>query len=89
MEGLGVMTSPGKHTNVLQHMMGFLKDKLSREDKVELLAYIEDYRKGLLPLIVLLTLLKHHLRLHSVPDWLHQQVYLYPYPKELLLRNHV
>ena len=89
MEGLQVMTSPGKHTNVLQHVMGFLKDQISGEDKAELLAYIEDYRKGLLPLIVPLTLLQHHLRRHPVPDWVHQQVYLYPYPKELLLRNHV
>jgi uncharacterized protein YbgA (DUF1722 family) len=24
-----------------------------------------------------------------VPDWVHQQVYLHPYPKELMLRNHV
>jgi uncharacterized protein YbgA (DUF1722 family)/uncharacterized protein YbbK (DUF523 family) len=89
MEGLGVMTSPGKHTNVLQHLMGFLKDRLSAEDKAELLEHIEDYRNGLLPLIVPLTLLKHHLGRHQVPDWVHQQVYLYPYPKELLLRNHV
>jgi uncharacterized protein YbgA (DUF1722 family)/uncharacterized protein YbbK (DUF523 family) len=88
-EGLQVMTSPGKHTNVLQHVMGFLRDQISGEDKVELLAYIEDYRKGLLPLIVPLTMLQHHLRRHPVPDWVHQQVYLYPYPKELLLRNHV
>ncbi len=89
MEGLGVMTSPGKHTNVLHHLMGFLKDELSSEDKAELLDYIEDYRNDLVPLIVPLTLLKHHLGRHPVPDWVHQQVYLYPYPKELLLRNHV
>jgi uncharacterized protein YbgA (DUF1722 family) len=58
---------------------------------------IEDYRQGLVLLIVLLTLLKHHLKRHSVPDWVpvpseawvHQQVYLNPYPKELMLRNHV
>jgi uncharacterized protein YbgA (DUF1722 family)/uncharacterized protein YbbK (DUF523 family) len=89
MEGLQVMTTPGKHTNVLQHLMGFLKDELTREDKAELLAYIEDYRNGLVPLIVPLTLFKHHLKRHTVPEWVHQQVYLHPYPKELLLRNHV
>jgi uncharacterized protein YbgA (DUF1722 family)/uncharacterized protein YbbK (DUF523 family) len=89
MEGLEVLGTPGKHTNVLQHLMGFLKDALSRDDKAELLALIEDYRQGLVPLIVPLTLLQHHLRRHSVPDWVHQQVYLSPYPKELMLRNHV
>jgi uncharacterized protein YbgA (DUF1722 family) len=88
-DGLQVMTTPGKHTNVLQHVMGFLKDTLAKEDKAELLALIEDYRQGLVPLIVPLTLLKHHLSRHDVPDWVHQQVYLHPYPKELLLHNHV
>jgi uncharacterized protein YbgA (DUF1722 family) len=89
MEGLSVLGTPGKHTNVLQHLMGFLKDALPGEDKAELLDLIEDHRQGLMPLIVPLTLLQHHLRRHSVPDWVHQQVYLNPYPKELMLRNHV
>jgi uncharacterized protein YbgA (DUF1722 family)/uncharacterized protein YbbK (DUF523 family) len=89
MEGLGVMTSPGKHANVLQHLMGFVKEVLTREDKAELLGLIENYRNELVPLIVPVTLLQHHLRRHPVPDWVHQQVYLNPYPKELMLRNHV
>ena len=55
MEGLGVMGTRGKHVNVLQHLMGFLKNHLSSEDKQELLGLIEDYRQGLLPLIVPLT----------------------------------
>jgi len=89
MDGLKVLGTPGRHSNVLQHLMGFLKDVLTREDKAELLGLIEDYRKGLVPLIVPLTLLQHHLRRRPVPAWVHQQVYLNPYPKELMLRNHV
>ena len=89
MEALRVMTTPGKHTNVLQHLMGFLKNNLSSEDKQELLGLIEDYREELVPLVVPVTLLRHHLSRHEVPEWVHQQVYLYPYPKELMLRNHV
>jgi uncharacterized protein YbgA (DUF1722 family)/uncharacterized protein YbbK (DUF523 family) len=89
MEGLTVLGKPGKHVNVLQHLMGFLKNHLSSEDKQELLGLIEDYRQGLLPLIVPLTLLKHHLSRYPVPEWVGQQVYLNPYPKELMLRNHV
>jgi len=75
--------------NVLQHLMGYLKSHLSSEDKQELLGLIEDYRQRLLPLIVPLTLLKHRLNRHPVPDWVHQQVYLHLYPKKLMLRNHV
>jgi uncharacterized protein YbgA (DUF1722 family) len=89
MEGLRVMGKRGKHVNVLQHLTGFPKNHLSSEDKQELLGLIEDYRQGLVPLIVPLTLLKHHLNRHPVPDWVHQQVYLHQYPKELMLRNHV
>jgi len=89
MEGLGVLATHGKHTNVLQHLMGYLKQQLLGEDKAELLGLIEDYRQELLPLIVPLTLLKHHLNRNPVPDWVHQQVYLNPYPHELMLRNHV
>jgi len=47
MEGLGVIGTRGKHVNVLQHLMGYLKNDLSSEDKQELLALIEDYRQGL------------------------------------------
>ena len=89
MEGLQRLGTPGKHANVIQHLMGFLKDSLASEDKAELLGLIKDYRQELVPLIVPLTLLQHHLRRHAVPDWVHQQVYLHPYPSELMLRNHV
>jgi uncharacterized protein YbgA (DUF1722 family) len=40
---------------VIQHLMNFLKNHLSSEDKQELLGIIEDYRQDLLPLIVPLT----------------------------------
>jgi uncharacterized protein YbgA (DUF1722 family) len=33
--------------------------------------------------------LKPHLNRYTVPEWVHQQVYLNPYPWELMLRNHV
>jgi uncharacterized protein YbgA (DUF1722 family)/uncharacterized protein YbbK (DUF523 family) len=89
MEGLALLGTRRKHVNVLQHLMGYLKRDLSSEDKQELLGLIEDYRNGLVPLIVPLILLQHHLRRYPVPEWVHQQVYLNPYPKELMLRNHV
>jgi uncharacterized protein YbgA (DUF1722 family) len=76
--------------------MGFLKNDLSSEDtpqakrsKQELLGLIEEYRQGLVPLIVPLTLHKHRLNRYPVPEWVHRQVYLHPYPRELMLRNHV
>lgn len=88
-EGLEVLTTRGRHANVLQHLMGFLKESISADDKAELLNMIHDYQQRLVPLIVPVTLLRHHLRRNPVPEWAHQQVYLNPYPKELMLRNHV
>jgi uncharacterized protein YbgA (DUF1722 family)/uncharacterized protein YbbK (DUF523 family) len=89
MEGVKELATPGRHANVLQHLVGFLKAALTREDRIELLELIEDYRREMVPLIVPLTLLRHHLRRHDVPGWVHDQVYLNPYPRELMLRNHV
>ena len=36
MEGLAVMATRGKKVNVLQHLMGYLKNHLSSEDKAYL-----------------------------------------------------
>jgi uncharacterized protein YbgA (DUF1722 family)/uncharacterized protein YbbK (DUF523 family) len=88
MAGLKVKATRKKHANVLSHLQGYLKKQLDATDKAELVTCIEDYRQGLLPLVVPLTLLKHHFRRHPTP-WVAEQIYLQPYPAELMLRNHV
>jgi uncharacterized protein YbgA (DUF1722 family)/uncharacterized protein YbbK (DUF523 family) len=77
-----------RHANVLMHMAGHLKTKLDEDSKRELLACIDEYRRGLVPLVVPLTLLRHHVRVHAI-DYLAGQTYLEPHPRELMLRNHV
>ncbi|MBD3669838.1 MAG: DUF1722 domain-containing protein [Gammaproteobacteria bacterium] len=88
MQALKRLTTPRTHANVLQHMMGFIKEGMSREDKQELLEVIEEYRLGRIPLIVPITLLKHYLRLHP-NDYIESQYYMNPHPRELMLRNHI
>ena len=88
MDALAETATPRRHTNVLQHMAGYFKRTLDAASRAELLATIDDYRKGLLPLIVPITLIRHHVRRHDVA-YLAGQVYLEPHPKELMLRNHV
>jgi uncharacterized protein YbgA (DUF1722 family)/uncharacterized protein YbbK (DUF523 family) len=88
MHALQVKTTQKKHANVLYHLLGYLKKSLDTHDRTELVAGIEEYRQGLVPLVVPLTLLKHHFRRHPVP-WVGEQTYLQPYPAELMLRNHV
>lgn len=78
----------GRTTDVLQHMAGHFKNLIPTDDREELAEVVERYRRGLVPLVVPLTLLRHHIRRHDVP-WLSRQVFLDPHPLELMLRNHV
>jgi uncharacterized protein YbgA (DUF1722 family)/uncharacterized protein YbbK (DUF523 family) len=88
MAGLRVKATAKKHTNVMHHILGHLKRDLDGRDKAELLTVIGDCHRSLVPLVVPLTLLKHHLARVNVP-YLQDQIYLNPHPKELMLRNHV
>ena len=76
------------HTNVLQHLAGYVSDHLDRDDREELAEMIDQYRRSLLPLIVPVTLIRHYVRKFQVP-YLLDQVYLSPHPHELMLLNHL
>lgn len=88
MKGLALHATVRKNTNVLQHIMGYFKQQLSADEKVELLEVIGQYHDGLLPLIVPMTLLKHYINKYN-QQYLKGQVYLLPHPTQLMLRNHV
>ena len=88
MAGLARLATPGRHADVMQHMVGHLRDGLDRASRDELLGCIDDHRRGLVPLIVPVTLLRHHVRRCEVA-YLGEQTYLDPHPRELCLRNHV
>jgi uncharacterized protein YbgA (DUF1722 family)/uncharacterized protein YbbK (DUF523 family) len=88
MEALKHPASRGSHTNVLQHLAGYLKRALSPAEKQELQQLIEQYRLGTAPLVVPLTLINHHFRRH--PDaYIARQTYLQPHPQDLGLRNNL
>jgi uncharacterized protein YbgA (DUF1722 family) len=88
MEAMSLKPSTAKHTNVLHHIMGYFKKDLSTDEKQELLEVVDEYRKGLIPLIVPVTLMNHYVRKYDAA-YLKEQVYLNPHPLELQLRNHV
>ncbi len=71
-----------RHTNVLQHIMGYLSKDIDSHDKQELLNSIFSYQKNQVPLIMPLTLLLHHFRKYPNP-YITNQRYLAPYPVEL------
>lgn len=74
------------HVNVLQHIQGYLKERLDAADRQELVETIGQYRSGLLPLSVPITLLRHHFRCHP-DDYIAQSYYVYPPPQDQALLN--
>jgi len=88
MGALAKLASRGRNANVLQHAAGYLKKRLDPTSRAELADLVHDYRRGLVPLVVPITLLRHHARRFQI-DYLNGQTYLEPHPKELMLRNHV
>jgi uncharacterized protein YbgA (DUF1722 family) len=81
------VATTAKHTNVLQHAAGYFKRLVTTAEKAELAETIDSFRRGLLPLIVPVTLLAHYTRIYREP-WLARQHYLHQHPRELMLRNH-
>ena len=88
MRTLALPATTRRHTNVLMHMSGHLKTLIDADSRQELATCIDEYRRGLVPLVVPVTLIRHHVRVHDVA-YLKGQVYLEPHPRELMLRNHV
>ena len=87
MEALSLHATVNKQTDVLMHIMGYFKKKISTAEKAELLDVIQRYHDRIISLIVPLTLLRHYAARHG-EEYLGRQTYLKPPPAELMLRNH-
>jgi uncharacterized protein YbgA (DUF1722 family) len=88
MAALTVRATPRRQVNVLQHCLGYFRDKLDPKTRAALAAQVADYQKGLVPLVVPVTMIRHYVDQLGI-EYLAGQVYLEPHPKELMLRNHV
>lgn len=78
----------GRHVNVLQHIAGYFKKQLSEDARLKLAGVIEEYRRGLVSLAVPRSLLRHHVQILG-QTYLANQVYLAPYPEEIMLKDRV
>jgi uncharacterized protein YbgA (DUF1722 family) len=86
MTALRTPPTPGAHANVLMHILGFLQARIDPGDKAELLALIDEYRRGGISLSVPVAAIRR--RFERYPnDYIACQYYLYPDPRELLLRG--
>ncbi|MEM7410296.1 MAG: DUF523 and DUF1722 domain-containing protein [Myxococcota bacterium] len=88
MEALEKRATRGRNANVLNHCAGYFKKRIDPDARAELADLVEEYRQGFVPLVVPITLIRHHARMHDTA-YLAGQTYLEPHPKELMLRNHV
>ena len=86
MTGLANPAGRRNHANVLSHLQGYFKRALDGPARQELETLVHGYRRGELPLLAPLTLIKHHLREHP-DEYLANQVYLDPHPGYLGLRR--
>jgi len=87
MEALKIPATVKKNVNVLQHILGYFREKLSAPERESVGEMIEDYRLGVVPLIVPITIMRHYVKLLDI-SYIADQIYLNPHPKELMLRNH-
>jgi uncharacterized protein YbgA (DUF1722 family)/uncharacterized protein YbbK (DUF523 family) len=76
------------HANTLQHIQGYLKKHIDQDDRQELCETIEQYSKGYVPLIVPITLLRHHFR-RCPNEYITDSFYMCPHPSELMLLNSI
>ncbi|MDO6563348.1 DUF523 and DUF1722 domain-containing protein [Amphritea sp. 1_MG-2023] len=80
--------SRGAHCNVMQHIMGYLKQSVDSTARQAILTVFEQYRLGEVNLITPMTLLSHYINQNG-SDYIRAQRYLEPYPAHLGLRNQV
>lgn len=83
---LALPTTPGRHVNVLHHAFGMVSDLLSHTPRQDILAAVESYRDGTVPLSLPVLLLRQHSEANAT-TWLAGQTYLEPFPREVGLRN--
>ena len=63
-----------------------MKRDVSGEERQRLKALIDQDRSGQIPLVVPITMIKHHFA-NSPNAYIDNQVFMAPYPEELQLRN--
>ncbi len=86
-EALAYRVSRARHCNAMHHAFGLVSDQLDDTRRHDILATIEAYRGGEVPLSVPVTLLRHHAD-GCRAVYLSAQTYLDPFPAGLGLRNH-
>jgi uncharacterized protein YbgA (DUF1722 family)/uncharacterized protein YbbK (DUF523 family) len=86
MQAIRQPVSRKRHAGILLRMQRYLKRKLEPSEKQELSGLIEHYKKGLVPLVVPMTLVRFFMKKYQEHDAL---TMLDKYPMELGLQNSI
>jgi uncharacterized protein YbgA (DUF1722 family) len=88
MTALAHPASRKDHANVLLHIMGYLKKSVDGCSRQKITQTVDSYRRGEIPLITPLTLIKHYIDMKG-NGYIRAQRYLQPYPSQLGLTNNL
>jgi len=78
--------SINKTYNVLLHILGYFKKKITAEEKEVMLESCQEYKDGIIPLIAVIKLINIYVKRFD-DTYLKTQKFLSPYPSELALRS--
>ncbi|MDX1796258.1 MAG: DUF523 and DUF1722 domain-containing protein [Hydrogenovibrio sp.] len=88
LELLAFRSKRGQVRNVLDHVYGYFKDRLTDDEKQHYRETVTEFIEGIVPLIAVIKLLEQFLK-HYGSDYLQTQVFFHPYPADLALRSKV
>lgn len=88
LKAISLKGSIKKTYNVLLHLFGYFKKLVSKEEKEEILGSMEEFKSGILPLIVVIKIINLYAKKFDI-SYLEEQKFLNPYPKELALRSNL
>lgn len=85
---LAMHAKRGGMINVIEHVYGYFKKRLSDIEKSLYRETLEEFRQGVVPMIAVIKLLQQFL-LHYGSSYLEEQYFFHPYPSELALRSSI
>jgi uncharacterized protein YbgA (DUF1722 family)/uncharacterized protein YbbK (DUF523 family) len=86
MTAMKKLASAGSYVNVMQHLAGYLRDRVDLHTRRMINEQVNAYQQREVPLIVPMTLIRNAQKQAQQP-YLGRQVFLRPYPDALGLRN--
>lgn len=84
---IGMRSTMARHVKIMKKIIRSLTNSLSERERELIQESIEHYRRGIIPFLMVLTLINHYSKKYQREDLL-KECYINPNPLELILRNH-